>query len=556
MLIEEGIITREQLDDALSKQKLKEKAGIKSLVGQTLVELGYCTEDDISRVVAKQSGVQLLSFSNFNVDLAAANLITPEIAEKYKVLPIGFENNRLLLAMKNPGDVIAIDDLRIITGYDIKPVVINDKELDTVLKRFKSLSSMLQDSDKEKMSKGNEVEVFDESFNDINTRPAVQLTNQIINQAVRAGASDIHVEPQEKFLRVRYRIDGVLHEVMQHPIDLHPALSSRIKVMANMDIAERRLPQDGRTTLNIEGNIIDVRVATIPTAYGEKITMRLLNRSDRLFTLAELGFNQTELEEFKKTIQLPYGFVLISGPTGSGKSTTLYVSLEILNKPDKNIITIEDPIERKIEGVTQVQVNTKAGITFASGLRSILRNDPDIIMVGEIRDYETSKIAVESALTGHMVFSTIHTNDAAGAITRLIDMGIEPYLISSSLVGVVAQRLARILCEECKQPVTVTRQHILSMIPDFPLEEGEKEIKLYKAKGCPYCNNTGYKGRIGIFEFLKVTETIQKLMLIRASAKQMRDSAIKEGMQTMRQNGFLKAKEGITTVEEVLRVII
>ena len=364
LLIDEGVITKEQLDDALTKQKLKEKAGLKSLLGQTLVEMGYCTEDDISRVVAKQSGVRLLTVSNFKVDMAAANLVTPEIAEKYKALPIGFENNRLLLAMKNPSDVIAIDDLRIITGYDIKPVVIKDKELDAVLRRFKSLSSTLQDTDKEKRVKGNEEGAFDRSFDDINARPAVQLTNQIINQAVRAGASDIHIEPHEKYLRIRYRIDGVLQEVMQHPIDAHPALSSRIKVMANMDIAERRLPQDGRTTLNIEDSIIDVRVATVPTSYGEKITMRLLNRNEKFFTLTELGFNQKELEN-TKTIQLPYGFVLISGPTGSGKSTTLYVSLDMLNEPDRNIITIEDPIERKIEGVTQVQVK-KAGITFAS----------------------------------------------------------------------------------------------------------------------------------------------------------------------------------------------
>jgi len=551
LLINEGIITKEQLESALEKQKTKEQNKKKGLIGNTLVELGYCTENDISRILARKAGVQFLEMNNYEIDMSAANLITPELAKRYNVLPIGFENDRLLLAMKNPGDIIAIDDLRIITGCSIKPVVINDKELETAIKRFINMSMALQETDEIE-----EIEEDETENDDLNEKPAVQLANQIINQAVKAGASDIHIEPQEKRLRIRYRIDGVLHEIMQQQINLHPTLVSRLKVMSNMDIAERRIPQDGRITLKVDGNIIDVRVASMPSAYGEKITMRLLNRSDRLITLKELGFNEYELEKYEITTKSPYGFILITGPTGSGKSTTLYASLAKLNQPDRNIITLEDPIERRMDGLTQVQANMKAGMTFASGLRAILRNDPDIIMVGEIRDHETARIAVESALTGHLVLSTMHTNDSAGAVTRLSDMGIEPYLTASSLIGVVAQRLMRVLCKECKQPYIVTRQQLINSIPDFPFEGDEEEIQLFKSKGCVYCNGTGYRGRVGIYEFLKVTESIQKLMLSRASAKEIRQAAIREGMLIMKQDGLQKAKKGITTVEEVLRVIV
>jgi len=342
---------------------------------------------------------------------------------------------------------------------------------------------------------------------------------------------------------------------MQQPITLHPTLVSRIKVMSNMDIAERRVPQDGRITLRVDGNIIDVRVASMPSAYGEKITMRLLNRNDRVITLKELGFHSVEIVKYEKTMKSPYGFILITGPTGSGKSTTLYASLAVLNQPDKNIITLEDPIERRMEGLTQVQVNAKAGMTFASGLRSILRNDPDTIMVGEIRDHETARIAVESALTGHLVLSTMHTNDSAGAVTRIGDMGIEPYLTASALIGVIAQRLIRVLCPECKQPYVTTREEILNSAADFPFDGDEKEIELYQAKGCVYCNGTGYKGRKGVYEFLRITETIQKMILNRASTRDIHNVAVKEGMLTMRQHGLLKVRMGLTTLEELLRVI-
>lgn len=550
-LIDARIITKEQLEEALLRQKAKKHDGTNMLLGQALVELGYCSEEDIARAMAEKTSALFISLSDYNVDMAAANLISPELAKKYNALPIGFDDDKLLVAMKNPGDIISIDDLRIITGHPIQPVVINDKELEAALRRFLNISASIETQEEIE-------EPQDESINidEVNDKPAVQLANQILNQAVKAGASDVHIEPQEKLLRIRFRIDGVLHEIIHQPISIYPSLVSRIKVMANMDIAERRIPQDGRITLKVEGNIIDVRVASMPSTFGEKITMRLLNRSDSLITLAELGFDKRQLERYGEIMSLPYGLILATGPTGSGKSTTLYATLAKLNSPDKNIITLEDPIERRMDGITQVQVNVKAGLTFASGLRSILRNDPDTIMVGEIRDRETTRIAVESALTGHLVLSTMHTNDAAGAVTRMGDMGIEPYLTASSLVGVVAQRLVRVLCNECKEPYLLSKEAVFNSIPDFPSDEYEKEIKLYKAKGCVYCNGTGYRGRIGVYEFLRISETIQKMILNRVSTREIHDVAIKEGMLSMRQHGLLKVKAGITTVEELLRVVV
>ncbi len=523
----------------------------KGLLGQMLVELGYCTDDDIARVMARKSGVAFMSLNSYPIDMTAANLITPELAEKYKALPMGFEKNKLLVAMMNPNDIIAIDDLRILTGNDIQAVVVPDKELEAAIKQFSSMSSKLDSGDVEDNTADDTIDTSDS-----NEQPAVQLANQIFNQSINAGASDVHIEPQEKKLRIRFRIDGVLHEMLQPPHRLHASLVSRIKVMANMDIAERRIPQDGRITMRVDAKTVDIRVASLPSAYGEKITLRLLNRSDRLITLEELGFPQKHLKKYNNAIHLPYGFVLITGPTGSGKSTTLYASLAQLNSPDKNIITLEDPIERRMDGLNQVQVNVKAGMTFASGLRSILRNDPDIIMVGEIRDQETAKIAVESALTGHLVLSTLHTNDSAGAVTRLADMGIEPYLTASSLIGVVSQRLIRVLCPSCKKAYNISRDELLKTIPDFPLEKYEQTIELYHSKGCIACNGTGYKGRKGVYEFLPITETLQKLILEHASMRDIKAAAIAEGMDTLRMDGLLKVKQGLTTIEELLRVIV
>jgi len=525
-LVKRGIITEQQLKEALEFQKQNISGSKKGLLGQTLVTLGYCTEEDIAKVMASRTGLSYLSLSSMPINMRAANTITPEIADRYKLLPVGFNENKLLVAMMNPADIIAIDDLKLITGYDIQPVVVPDSELKAAIEQFCNTNINF---DKEDEEQEQDVEI-DEYIE----KPAVQLANQILSQSVKAGASDIHIEPQEKKLRIRYRIDGVLHEIMQQPLSIHPALVSRIKVMANMDIAERRIPQDGRITMKLDGRVIDVRVASMPSVYGEKITMRVLDRSSKMITLPELGFTPDQLQRFYNIVNKPYGFILITGPTGSGKSTTLYATLAELNSVDKNIITLEDPIECRMEGLTQVQVNVKAGITFASGLRAILRSDPDIIMVGEIRDHETARISVESAMTGHLVLSTLHTNDSAGAVTRLADMEIEPYLTVSSLIGVVAQRLARVLCPNCKIKYRIGVNELKSSLPDFPIDENETSVELYKPGECMECNGTGYKGRIGIFEILEVTDNIRKMILNRASTADIMKAAVSEGMITMR----------------------
>ncbi len=549
-LIKLGKITPDQLEEALARQKAMEETGTRGRLGQILVDMGYCTQEDVAHAMAMKSGSVFYNLSSYAIDVQAMNLISPELSMRYQALAIGFDGSKLLVAMMNPNDIIALDDLRILTGYEIQPVVVPDRELIASLKKYTRDSS---DIEKEEDNDG-EISIGDEKPDD--EKPAVMLANQIFNMAVTAGASDVHIEPQEKHTRVRFRIDGVMHEIMQQPTRLHASLVSRIKVLASMDIAERRIPQDGRITLKIEGKIFDIRVASLPSAYGEKLTLRLLSRSSRLITLTELGFPDSQLKRYDDAIKKPYGFILITGPTGSGKSTTLYATLAKLNSVDKNIITLEDPIERRMDGLNQIQMNARAGMTFASGLRSILRSDPDIIMVGEIRDVETAKIAVDSALTGHLVFSTLHTNDAAGAISRLGDMGVERYLTSSALAGVIGQRLMRVLCPNCKKAYKAARDELLSNVPDFPLDNGEKEIELFHGHGCMACNGTGYRGRVGIYEFLQVDESMQRLIVAGASTNDIKAHAIKSGMITMRQDGLLKVKQGISSIEELLRVII
>lgn len=546
-LIKLGKITSEELHEALLEQKKLEEGGNKGRLGQILVDMGFCSQEDIAFAMAEKSGSSFYNLSTCAVDLSAMSLISPEMSQRYQALAIGFEDDKLLVAMMNPNDLIAIDDLRILTGYEISPVVVSDKELISAIRKYTRDSSDIEQEDN-----FDDIDMIENGEED--DKPAVLLANQIFSMAVSSGVSDVHIEPQEKHTRVRFRIDGVMHEVMQQHTKIHAPLVSRIKVLANMDIAERRIPQDGRITLRIEGKVVDIRAASLPSAYGEKLTLRILDRSDKLFTLSELGFPESQLQKYNETIRRPYGFILITGPTGSGKSTTLYATLAKLNSVDKNIITLEDPIERRMDGVNQIQMNEKAGMTFASGLRAILRNDPDIIMVGEIRDFETAKIAVESALTGHLVISTLHTNDAASAITRLSDMGVERYLTSSALVGVVGQRLMRILCPNCKRAYKLSREEILSSIPDFPIDEDENEVELFHARGCIACNRTGYKGRIGIYEFLPVDEYLQRLIITNASVGEIRDYAIEKGMITMRSDGLMKVKNGISSVEELLRV--
>lgn len=550
VLIQKGTITADQLEEALSL--VKRTVDKAMLVGEALVELGFCSEKDIARTMAHKSKARYVNLNEKKINMQASNLLSPDLAQRYGALPLDFteDNEKLIVAMQNPTDLMAIDDLSLLTGCEIEPVVVEDRQLKTALDHFTSMSTTDMDAfDEEEL-------IPEEEEEDTLARPAVQLANQVLNQAIKALASDVHIEPHEKRLKIRYRIDGVLHDIMQQSIRMAPSISSRFKVLGNMDIAERRIPQDGRMTFRSEGRIADIRIATLPTVFGEKVTLRLVDRNSKLLTLDKLGMPTRQREAFYKSIKAPYGFILITGPTGSGKSTTLYAALSRLNSPDKNIITLEDPVERRISGLNQIQINERAGLKFASGLRSILRSDPDIVMIGEIRDRETAKIAVESALTGHLVLSTLHTNNSAGAISRLGEMGVEPYLTSSSLIGVVAQRLLRVLCEDCKKEYTISRDELLKTFPDFPLKDDEQKIKLYKAEGCIQCNNTGYRGRMGVYEFLTVTESIQEHILKKSSTIDIEGTAINEGMVTLRADGINKIKEGLTSIEEFFRVIV
>ncbi|OWZ84637.1 GspE/PulE family protein [Natranaerobius trueperi] len=551
-LIKAGIITETQLEKALNEQK---SMSTKKPLGKLLVENGYVTEEEIAKAIADQTGVPYISMDDFEVDESAMYLLDSNKVEQYNALPIGFENDKLITVMSRPKDVMIIDDLRLLTGFDIKPVIVTDSVLEYMINRYLNDDIDVEQTDDSKTERAEEEQGLITTGDSLQEKPAVMLANTIFHRAVRGGASDIHLEPLENGFRVRFRIDGVLHQVMNPPKSMHPPLVSRIKVMANMDIAMKRVPQDGRITLKVQDKTVDVRVASLPTPYGEKLTLRILDREAHLFTLADLGLPDKESEQLNTLIDVPYGFILVTGPTGSGKSTTLYAILNYLNTVDKHIITLEDPVERRINGINQVQVHSQAGMTFSSGLRSILRNDPDIAMVGEIRDYETARIAIETSLTGHLVFSTLHTNNAAGALSRLTDMGIEPYLTTSSLVFVLAQRLVRNLCNNCKKQYQMSKEELLESIPNFPISEDESEcITLYKPGSCAKCGETGYTGRTGIYELLPVTESIAQMVLERRSTREIDNAAKEEGMKSLRKSGLEKVKSGLTSLEEVLRV--
>jgi len=547
-LVDAGIVTEAQVDEALQIQKTS-----KALIGTILTQLGYCTEEDIARMMAQKTGYQYVSINEVGVNVAAANLISPETALRNNVLPLYQEGKTLYVAMKNPNDIITIDDLHLMTGLEICPLVVSDMELAAAIENFANMNSAVDSYDEDDLPE--QAEESEELS--IDDKPAVQLVNQVINNAIKSGASDVHIEALEKVLRVRFRIDGVLQEVLQNPIKIFPSVVSRVKVLGGMDIAEKRVPQDGRATVRYEDKTLDVRIATMPTVYGEKIVMRLLERNRGNISIKDIHFSERQFPRFDKAIHMPYGFVLVTGPTGSGKSTTLYATLAEISTLEKNVITLEDPVERRMAGINQVQMNNRAGMTFAAALRSVLRSDPDIVMVGEIRDGETAKIAVEAALTGHMVLSTLHTNDAAGAVTRLEEMGVEPFLTASSLVGVLAQRLVRKLCPKCKEEYTITREEMLKILPDFPVDQYPQETyTVYKPKGCLTCNNTGYKGREAVFEFLTVTDEMKKMILDRANGAEIKELAIKQGMHTLKDEGIYKVMKGRTSIEELLRVIV
>ena len=551
-LIEDGKITEEQLKDALESQKES-----KNLIGAELVSRGFCTELDIAKAMEKKTGYKFVSIEEVGINFAIANIISPDLMAKRGILPLYQDEKRLFVVMRNPNDVVTRDNLSVRTGgMEIVPLISTDSELTAAINTIANNASNIDTYDEEEAQE-EEYSALDELAAD--EKPAVQLVNQVITNAVKSGASDIHFEPMEKTMRVRLRIDGVLHEVLQQPIKLHNSVASRIKVIGGMDIAERRIPQDGRTTVKVDDRTFDIRIAVLPSVYGEKIVMRLLERGAKSVQLKDIKFSKAQADRFMKTIFMPYGFLLVTGPTGSGKSTTLYATLSEVSDIKKHTITLEDPVERRMPGLCQVQMNTRAGMTFAAALRSVLRADPDIVMVGEIRDGETAKIAVESALTGHMVFSTLHTNDAPSAITRLDEMGVEPFLTASSLVGVLAQRLIRVLCPRCKEAVEITYRDLRQSIEDFPIPDGktlDDTTTIYEPKGCIACSNTGYKGRQGVFEFLQVTNEMKQLILKRSGVQEIKELAMSQGMHTLHQEGIDKILDGTSSVEEVLRVLV
>ena len=552
LFVRGGILTREQLKEALAKEK---EDGL-NLV-QQLVRLGFTTEDRLTQFLAKQFGIEKVDLDNAQIEDSAFNLVSPPLVQKHQIIPLRLSGSTLTVAMTDPTDLIAINEIKFITGYSVHVVLASGSAVKKVLEqRFGGVS---YDEVLKKFS-GDEMEVIhDEEDIDIQElqqatmdAPVVTLVNAILADAAKRRASDIHVEPYEKLFRIRFRIDGLLQEIMTPPPKLKNALISRLKVMADLDIAERRKTQDGRIKLKRgPGQELDIRVSVLPTLFGEKIVMRLLDKSNLQLDMSKLGFDPRALSLFKEAIYKPYGMILITGPTGSGKSTTLYSALSELNKADVNISTAEDPVEYNLMGINQVQVKDEIGLTFAACLRSFLRQDPDIIMVGEIRDLETAQIAVKAALTGHLVLSTLHTNDAPSTVDRLINMGIEPFLLTSSINLVAAQRLVRKICPSCRVPVEVSPDVLINIGVD-PAEVAAG-FPTFSGKGCPNCNQTGYKGRLAIYEIMAMHEVLKELVLRRASSDDLKREAVKLGMSTLRISAIQKVREGLTTIEETVR---
>lgn len=543
ILVEQGLITQQQVDEAMQEQKLTAEK-----IGEILVRKGWVSREQVERCLAIQSGIATFNLSSYIIEPDVIALVPEAFARKHKVIPVFLIENTLTLAMVNPTNVFIIDELQRMTKFNIEPVSAEEIDIRKAQEQYYgatgSLSEIIASIDKDKLAEGEKLG---------EEAPIIKIVNYLIVQALQLKASDIHVEPENKVLEIRYRIDGVLHRQHSLPKDLQGAIISRMKIMAGLDIAEKRLPQDGRILMKVGSKDIDFRVSTCPTVHGENVVLRILDKGGLVLGLEFLGFPQKDLAAFKELVSFPYGIILVTGPTGCGKTTTLYSALQIINKEDVNIMTVEDPVEYQFPGMRQVHVNPKAGLTFASALRAFLRQDPNIIMVGEIRDRETAETAVQAALTGHLVFSTLHTNDAPTAFTRLLDMGVEPFLISSSFLGVLAQRLIRKVCEKCKEVYTPSPE----ILKTLELEDKiGQNLKFSRGKGCRLCSQTGYKGRTGIYELLKVTPKIQELILRKASSDEIRDIAIKEGMTILRKGAIEKILSGITTFEEVLRVTL
>jgi type IV pilus assembly protein PilB len=544
ILLKNRIITEEQLQQALARQ-----AETGESLGRVLIDLKMVSEGALTSILARQIGLKYVDLANFDVDISACSLVDGEIARRYTLIPVGYDGNRLMVAMADPTNVFALDDIRIMTGLEIEPLVATKEDIVSAINRYcrsgvdEDLST--PEVERDSHEAGEEAEADD--------APIVKYVNLLIYEAVNDRASDVHIEPMDGDVRVRFRIDGVLHEIRRNPKQIHPGVVARIKVMSDMNIAEKRLPQDGRASVDMRGKPVDIRVASLPTIHGEKMVMRILDKSASLMSLEELGFSEENLTSYSRSFRKPYGAIMVTGPTGSGKTTTLYATLNVLNSIKHNIITVEDPVEYRLPLINQVQVHYKAGLTFAAALRSILRCDPDIVMIGEIRDPESAQIAIESALTGHLVLSTLHTNDAPSALTRLLEMGIEPFLIASAVDCVSSQRLARKLCERCKEAYEPEAE-ILEKA-GFSWDNGQERV-IYRPRGCPACNTTGFKGRVGVYEILEVSENIEHLVARNAPHVEIAEMARSEGMRTMREEGFIKVREGITSIEEVLRVIM
>src|SRR4051794_9715865 len=551
LLVEAGLLTEDGLSAALMEQAQTGKS-----LGRILIDNGLVTEADLVATLAAQIGLDYVDLSEATIDPAATVLITPALARRYQALPIGWDDGKLVVAMADPSNVFAIDDIRTITGAEVKTVVATRAGIGDAIDKHHRLDSDAENITAQAASEFEDEDDLSSIREVIEDAPIVKLVNVLITQAVQDRASDIHIEPTERDVRVRYRIDGVLHEVMRSPKNIQSGIISRLKIMADINIAERRVPQDGRVSAVIGGKNVDLRVATLPTAHGEKGVMRILDKSTALLKLSDLGFLPESMARYEQSYRKPYGTILVTGPTGSGKSTTLYATLNILNDESKNVITVEDPVEYRLPNINQVQVNQKAGLTFAAALRSILRSDPDIVLVGEIRDRETATIAIEAALTGHLVLSTLHTNDAATTPQRLVEMGVEPFLVGSAIDCIVAQRLARRLCEKCKEPYSPEIAELRSLGGDADLlnERGETPT-LFRPVGCGACGKTGYHGRFAIHEVLTVNEDIERVIVERGHSEDIRKLAAAQGMMTLRQAGLIQVTNGLTSVEEVFRVV-
>jgi type IV pilus assembly protein PilB len=555
LLVREKLISLQQLRRAQEEQTRSGKN-----LGYTLAKLGYISDNEITGFLSTQFRLPAISLDEYEIEADVTKLVARDMCDKHKIIPVSRSGSSLIVAMADPTNLHAIDDIKFLTGYNVEPVVASETAIQAAIERYYNVGPSYEEVMAD-LDLGNEEIDFSAAEEEINAlelekasadAPVVRLVNVLLLNAIRKGASDIHVEPYEKRLRVRYRIDGVLHEEMSPPLKLKNALVSRLKIMSQLDIAERRLPQDGRIKLKIgKGREMDFRVSVLPTMWGEKVVLRLLDKGNLQLDMTKLGFDVAPLADFQWAISQPWGMVLVTGPTGSGKTTTLYSALSDLNKPGVNISTAEDPVEYNLHGINQVQMHDEIGLNFAMALRSFLRQDPDIIMVGEIRDFETAEISVKAALTGHLVLSTLHTNDAPATISRLLNMGVEPFLITASVNLVLAQRLARRVCPECSHPVAVDLQSLTDLGAS---PEQIETAKLARGAGCTVCNNTGYKGRIALYEVMKFTDDLKEMVLQGASTAELKAAAIRRGMSTLRASGIRKVLDGVTTAEEVLRV--